>query len=75
MLKEEKMLKAKQLVFGEITEESINNGKLSILIRLKVNKLRDSAKNGASISTDHSTSDQDFHSKEFLSAMELTTFG
>jgi hypothetical protein len=72
MSKEEKMLKTKQLVFMVTAEESISNGKLSILIRLRVNKLRDSAKNGDSISIDHSTSDQDCHSKEYLSALVPT---
>jgi hypothetical protein len=60
MLKEEKMLKDKQSVFGVTIEESINNGKLSILIRLMLLQQRALIRTSASILTDHSTSDQDF---------------
>jgi hypothetical protein len=40
MLKAERILKANQLEFGETIEESINNGKLFMLIKLKDIRLR-----------------------------------
>jgi hypothetical protein len=60
MLKELRILKDKQLEFGVITEENTKSGKYSILIKPESLRPRDSMKNLASISTDHSISDQDF---------------
>jgi hypothetical protein len=40
MLKEVKTRKDKPLEFGATTEESTNNGKLSILTKLRKSKLR-----------------------------------
>jgi hypothetical protein len=74
-----KMKKAKQLLSTTRMETRITmptkDGRLSILIRLEPSELRDSTRNSASISIDHSTSDQDFHSKELLSATVLTMSG
>jgi len=75
MSREAKMRKDMQLVFGVTIEESINNGKLFILIKPPSLKPRDSTKNSDSTSTDHSILDQDCHSKELLSATVPTTSG
>jgi hypothetical protein len=56
----ERMLKDKRLLSGRDTTEPIRDGESSILIKLLRNQQMDTAKNGASISTDYSTSDQDF---------------
>jgi hypothetical protein len=44
-------------------------------MKQKLNQPKDFPKTGDSISTDHSTSDQDFHSKESLSVTVQTMFG
>jgi hypothetical protein len=75
MLKEARTKKVKQLVCLETIEERINNGKLFILIRLISLQQRVLTKNSVSTLIDHSISDQDFHSKELLSAMVPTMFG
>jgi hypothetical protein len=62
-------------VFSVITEEKDNYGMLSILIKQRAHKLKESAKILVSISTDHSTLFQNFHSTELLSATVLTTSG
>jgi hypothetical protein len=49
-----------------------NNGKLSTLIKLQKRPQKVSARSLASISTDHSTSDQDSHLRGLLSVLELT---
>jgi hypothetical protein len=54
---------------------SNKDGELSILIKLIRLKLRDSMKNLDSTSTDHSTSDQDSHSRELQSATVPTMSG
>jgi hypothetical protein len=51
----------------------IKDGEFFILTRRQLLKLRDSMKNLDSISTDHSTLSQNFHSTELLSVLELTT--
>jgi hypothetical protein len=51
------------------------DGRLSILIRMIRTELRASTRSLVSISTDHSTSDQDFHSRELLSATVPTMSG
>jgi hypothetical protein len=60
MSMEEKMKKQERSLSGEDTTEPIRDGESSILIKLLRNQKLDTAKNGASISTDYSTSDQDF---------------
>jgi hypothetical protein len=52
-----------------------NNGMLSILIKQRAHKLKESTKILVSMSTDPSTSFQNFHSTELLSATVLTTSG
>jgi hypothetical protein len=52
------------------TTEPIRDGRYSILTRRQRLKPRGSMKNSASISTDHSTLDQDFQCRELLSATE-----
>jgi hypothetical protein len=64
MLKEAKTRKAKQLEFGVTIEADINNGKLSILMKLKDHRLRDLIKNGDSMLIDHSILFLNFHSTE-----------
>jgi hypothetical protein len=51
------------------------NGKSSILTKLLQLEPRVSTRNLDSTSTDHSISDQDFHSRELLNATELTMSG
>jgi hypothetical protein len=60
MSKEEETQKDKTLLpITDITEE-IRDGPLSTLTNPRRNQLQDIAANGASISTDYSTLDQDF---------------
>jgi hypothetical protein len=73
--KETRTRKDIQLEFGVTTEEDTNNGKLSILIKPRVHKLRDSTKSMDSMSTDHSTLSQNSHSAECSSAIITTTSG
>jgi hypothetical protein len=54
------MKKQERSLSGEDTMVQTRDGQLSILIRLLRNKLLDTPKNGATISADHSISDQDF---------------
>jgi len=61
MSQEERMLKDKQSSFGTDTMEPTRNGRLSILTLIRDHKRRDSTRTSVSISTDHSTSSQDFH--------------
>jgi hypothetical protein len=56
-------------------EKQTKNGKLSMLTKQANSRLRDLMKSSVSTSTDHSTSDQECHSKELLSATVPTTFG
>ena len=53
------MKKDKQLVSGATIEVNINNGKLSILIKLTKLLLKESAKSLVYTSIDHSTFDQE----------------
>jgi len=59
MYQEEKMLKLNQLLLTRATMERTRDGKLFMLIRLINSRPRDSTKNLASTSTDHSISDQE----------------
>jgi hypothetical protein len=59
MLQEVKMKKVKQLEFMVIIEARTNNGKLSTLIKQTRLLLRELTMTSVSISTDHSTLDQD----------------
>jgi hypothetical protein len=59
MSEKAKIKKANQLVFGVTMEASIKNGPLFILINLQMKEQKDSIRNLASISTDHSTLDQE----------------
>jgi len=59
MYQEEKMLKLNQLLLTRATTERTRDGKLFMLIKLKNSRPRDSTKNLASTSTDHSISDQE----------------
>jgi hypothetical protein len=70
-----KMLKQAQLEFGVTMEAEPRDGPLSMLTRLIRIEPRASIKNLDSTLTDHSISDQDFHSKELLNATVPTTFG
>jgi hypothetical protein len=60
MSKEEKMPKAKTVLLGEDTVEETRDGLSPILTKQRKSQLRDIPPNGASISIDHSTLDQDF---------------
>jgi hypothetical protein len=51
------------------------DGRSSMLTKQRPLELRVSTRNSVSISTDHSTSDQECHSRELLSATVLTTSG
>jgi len=67
-----KMLKLNQLLPTRATMEETRNGKLSMLIKLKRLKLRESMKNSASISIDHSTSDQECQWRELSLCTAIT---
>ena len=54
------MPKDKQLLFMDHMAKSIKDGELSISTKLKRLLIKESTKNMASTSTDHSTLDQDF---------------
>jgi hypothetical protein len=56
----EKMLKDKNVLFGEDTTEPTRDGELSITTQEREDKPRDSIKLGASGSIDHSISDLDY---------------
>jgi len=71
MLKELRMKKVEQLVFGVTTEESINNGELSILTKLTQLLQRELTKTSVSTSTDHSTLDQECQCRELLRCTEI----
>jgi hypothetical protein len=69
MLLDPKMKKVKLLELPiDLRMQRIKDGRLSILIKLLRQEPRDSIRSSVSISTDHSISDQDFHSRELLSA-------
>jgi hypothetical protein len=75
MLEEQRMKKEDKLESGVTTEVHINNGQLSILIKQRAHKPRESTRTLASMSTDHSILFQNSHSIELLSATVPTTFG
>jgi hypothetical protein len=60
MFSETEMPKDKRLSFIEDIAVLTKDGPLSMLIKQRRRELLDTAENGASISTDCSTSDQDF---------------
>jgi glycerol-3-phosphate dehydrogenase len=72
MLKEVKTKKVKLLESLETMDQEDNNGMLSISTKQRAHKLRESTKTSDSMSTDHSTLFQSFHSTEWLSALVLT---
>jgi hypothetical protein len=69
------MKKETQFKFGVTMDLLLKNGKSYMLTNVQKIEERASTKSLDFISTDHSTSDQDFHSKESLSATELTMSG
>jgi hypothetical protein len=73
MFTKERILNTKQLLCGRDTVRLTRNGRSSILTKLSKLKLRDLTKSSVSISTDHSTSDQDSQCTESLNALELAT--
>jgi hypothetical protein len=60
MSQEERILKDKQFGYGRSTVKPTRDGQYSILTSNQRFQRKDSTRNSASISTDHSTSDQDF---------------
>jgi hypothetical protein len=70
----ERILKDKKLLPGRDTMEPIKDGKLFMLILLRL-KPRDSMKNSDSTSTDHSTLSLNFHSTELLRCTVMPTCG
>ena len=72
-LAETKISKDKQFLLVIDKMVPIKDGKFFILTRRQPLKPRDSMKNLDSISTDHSTLFQNFHSTELLSVLEPTT--
>jgi len=64
MSTEVKMLKDKKFKYTIDTMEPIKDGRFFTLTKRQRLKPRDSMKNSVSISTDHSTSSQSFHSTE-----------
>jgi hypothetical protein len=74
-LEEAKMKKDKLLESGVTMDLLLKSGKFCMLIKLIKIELRASTRSSDFISTDHSTSDQDFHSKELLNAMVPTMSG
>jgi hypothetical protein len=64
MLEEEEMKKETQFKYGVTMVPKPKNGKLSILTKQRVHKLRDLTKTSVSMLTDHSTLFQSFHSTE-----------
>jgi hypothetical protein len=73
MLREAVIQKDKKFLSGTDTTEPTRDGESSILIKLERTEPRVTTTNGASISADHSTSDQDSQCKESLNASVLTT--
>jgi hypothetical protein len=64
MLREAVIQKDKKFLSGTDTTEPTRDGESSILIKLERTEPRVTTTNGASISADHSTSDQDSQCKE-----------
>jgi hypothetical protein len=75
MLEVVKTRKEIQFKYGVTTEARHKNGKLCMLTRLKKKLLRVEMRSMDSTSTDHSTLDQDCHSRESLSVTVPTMFG
>jgi len=74
-LMEPRMRKDKELSSMATKRELTKSGRLSMLIKPSQIEPRDSTRNSASTSTDHSMLDQECLCKESLSAMVLTMFG
>jgi len=72
---EERTKKDKELSLMAIKRELIKSGRLSMLTKPSQIEPRDSTRNSASTSTDHSMLDQECLCKESLNAMVLTMFG
>jgi hypothetical protein len=72
MLMQTKMLKVRKSLSIEDTMVPIKDGKFFILTQRKRLRQRDSMKNLDSISIDHSTWSQNFHSIELLNVLEPT---
>jgi hypothetical protein len=73
MFLETKTLKDNKSLSTRDMEETTRDGKYSTLIRQRLCQAKASAKNTDSTSTDHSTSSQDFHSRELLKETEATS--
>jgi hypothetical protein len=75
MYSKERMKKCKLFKFMVDTTEPTRDGRFSIWIPRQRIEPRESMKNSVFTSIDHSTSDQDCHSRESLSATVPTMFG
>jgi hypothetical protein len=75
MSEEAKMKEVKQFKYGVTMAAKHKNGKLSILIKPRDHKSRESPKISVSTSIDHSILFQSFHLEEWLNVTVLTTFG
>jgi len=75
MSQEAKMKKPAQFKYLVTTDPKLNCGTLSMLIKLTKIEPRDSIRSSDYTSIDHSTLDQDYHSRESLSATVPTTSG
>ena len=73
MFQVEETPKVNQSSSGATTEKLTRDGESSILTKLRRSKIRDFTRIPDSTSTDHSTSDQDFHSRESLRCTETDT--
>jgi len=72
MSQEEKTRNTDQLSYTKDTERLTSNGRLSTLMLLRRNSPRDWMLTSDSISTDHSTPDQECQCKESSNVLELT---
>jgi len=68
-----KMKKVDKSLSGTNIMVQTRDGRSSILTKLKKYRTKDSMRTSVSISTDHSTSDQDFLLRELLNVLEQTT--
>jgi hypothetical protein len=73
MFQEVKIKKANQLLYMHKLKDLNKNGRFFTLIKLLRQRPRDSMRSSDSISTDHSTLSQSFHSTELQKALEPTT--
>jgi hypothetical protein len=74
MFPEEKMKKAKQLLPGNLKMVQTKSGRLSISIKPKRNQPVDLMRTSATWLIDHSISDQEWCSTEFLTIIETTGY-